>query len=255
MTRYIDTVDIAGIAFQLSCRFPKPSFWARRRPELVARRRPDIVVRIEYVEGYRGRARHPVGDTVPDAADVRRRGRGLVVSTGYYRAAVDRNRGRVAVKMAAGFEVSGLMRTLAALWLLERQSLLIRAACFGPAASSTLVCGLAGGAAPSRAIAGWLAVTPGPDGVCVRPTPFVDGDGPLGESVRRATTLGLSGAAVGPRPGAAAMALGALLPSIWQPDRRRPAVERTLDLAGRVVTALRCEMDATALVREETAVG
>src|SRR5262249_56392143 len=117
-----------------------------------------VVVRIEYVEGYRGRAGRPVGDTVPDAADVRRRGRGLVVSTGYYRAAVDRNRGHVAVTMAAGFEVSGLMRTLAALWLLERQTLLIRAACFGPAASSTLVCRLADGTAPSRAIPPSLAV-------------------------------------------------------------------------------------------------
>src|SRR5262245_54430279 len=160
VTRHIDTVDVAGIAFQLSCRLPKPSFWARRRPELVTRRWPDVVVRIEYAEGYGGRAGRPVGDTVADAARVRRHGRGLLMSTGYYRAAVDRSRGRVAVRMAAGFEVGGLMRSLAALWLLERQTLLIHAACFGPAASATLACGLPDGATPLSAFAGWLAVTP-----------------------------------------------------------------------------------------------
>jgi len=254
VTRHSDTVDVAGIAFQLSCRFPKPSFWACRRPGLVTRHPPDVVVRIDYVEGYRGRAGRQVGDTVADAADVRRRGRGLFVSTGYYRAAVDTRGGRVAVRMAAGFEVGGLMRTLAALWLLERQTLLIRAACLGPAASATLACGLADGA-PQAAISGWLAVSARPDGVFVRPTPFVDGDSPLGADVRRATTLSLPGALPAPRPVGAAMALGALLPSIWQADRRRPAVEHTLDLATRVVTTLRCEMGSTSLVRDEAAVG
>jgi hypothetical protein len=256
VTRYIDTVDVAGIAFQLSCRFPKPSFWARRHPAFIAHRRPDVVVGIEYAERFRGRAGRPVADTVADAADVRRRGRGLIVSTGYYRAAVDASRGRVAVKMAAGFEVGGLMRTLAALRLLERETLLIHGACFGPAASATLACGIPDRATPPSAIAGWLAVTPRPGGVCVRLTPFVDVDGPLGASVLRATTLHLAGAHAGTRSVGPAMALRALLPSIWQADRRRPAVERTLDLATRLVIALRCrEIGAGDPARKEAAVG
>jgi hypothetical protein len=47
-----------------------------------------------------------------------------------------------------------------------------------------------------------------------------------------------------------------LLPAIWQADRRRPAVERTLDLATRVVTALHCrELDAIDPACERVAVG
>ena len=256
MTRHIDTVDVAGLAFQLSCRFPKPSFWARRHPEFVTRRPPHVVVRIEYEEYFHGRAGRPAGATVADAANVRRQGRGLLVSTGYYRAAVDVRRGRVAVRMAAGFDVAGLMRTLAALWLLERETLLIRGACFGPGGSARLACGLPDWAMPSSALAGWFAVTPQPDGVSVRPTPFFDRDGPLHASGRRATTLWLPGAHAGRQPIGTAMALRALLPSIWQADRRRPAVERALDLATRVVTTLQCSgigvIDGT---RDEAAVG
>jgi hypothetical protein len=47
-----------------------------------------------------------------------------------------------------------------------------------------------------------------------------------------------------------------LLPTIWQTDRRRPSVERTLDLATRVVMALQCRrIDVTRPAREEAAVG
>jgi len=256
VTRHIDTVDVAGIAFQLSCRFPKPSFWARRHPEFITRRRPNVVVRIEYEEHFRGRAGRPVGDTVADAADVRRQGPALLVSTGYYRAAVDVRRGRVAVRMAAGFDVAGLMRTLTALWVLERGTLLLRAACFGPDVSATIACGLPDRATPSSAIVGWFAVTPRPDGVSVRPTPFVDRDSPLRTSGRRATTLWLPGGEAGtPRLGAA-MALRVLLPSVWQADRRRPAVERTLDLTTRIVATLRGdEVGMINPAREEAAVG
>jgi hypothetical protein len=239
VTRHVDTVDVAGIAFQLSCRFPKPGFWARNRPEFITRRRPDVTVAIDYQERFVGPGGRFAGDTVADAASVRRRGRALLVSTGYYRAAVDIEQGRIAVRMAAGFEVSALMRTLAALWLLERGTLLIRGACFGPGASSTLACGLPDSAAPSSAASGWFAVAPRPDRVSVRSTPFVDRGGPRLASDRRATTLWLPGAAPAPAM-TAVSALRALLPSIWQADRRRAAVERTLDLATRVVTALRC---------------
>jgi hypothetical protein len=263
VTRHVDTVDVAGIAFQLSCRFPKPSFWARRHPEFITRRRPDVVVQIEY-DRFRYGAGSPTDDTVAEAADVRRHGRGVVVSTGYYRAAVDARRGRVDVRMAAFFDVAGLMRTLAAFWLLERETLLIRGACFGPRVATTLACGSSDRAVPSSALAGWFAVTPHADAARVEPTPFVDGDGPLHAGARRATALWLPGAPAGtPRTGHAesrrtspAMALRALLPSVWQADRRRPAVERTLDLATRVVTALRCsESGTTNHAREEARVG
>jgi hypothetical protein len=47
-----------------------------------------------------------------------------------------------------------------------------------------------------------------------------------------------------------------LFPSIWQADRRRLAVERTLDLATRVVTTLRCrQIGASHSARGEVAVG
>ncbi|MGH7305056.1 MAG: hypothetical protein ACRELZ_17370, partial [Candidatus Rokuibacteriota bacterium] len=259
VTRHIHTVDVAGVAFQLACRFPKPGFWALRRPEFVTRRPPDVIVRIDYEERFERCTRRPVGDTVADAARVGRRGRHLVVSSGYYRATVDVPHGRAAVRMAAGFDVAGLMRTLAALWLLERETLLIRAACFGPGGAATLACGLPAWTTPSSAIIGWFAVTPRPDGVKVRATPFVERDGRdsrLHAGSRRATTLWLPAAAAGTRPLGAAPALRALFPSIWQADRRRLAVERTLDLATGVVTTLRCrQISASHSARDEVAVG
>jgi hypothetical protein len=256
VTRHVDTVDLAGVAFQLSCPFPKPSFWARRHPEFLSRRRPDVVVRIEYEKRFRGRAGRPAGDTAADAADVRGQGRGLVVSSGYYRAVVGARRDRVDVRMAAFFDVAGLMRTLAALWLLERETLLVRGVCFGPRVSTTLACGRPDWVTPSSALVGWFAVTPRPDGVSVQPTPFVDRDGPLHAGGRRVTALRLPSVPSGTPRISPAIALRALLPSIWQADRRRPAVERTLDLATRVVTALRCSaIAATDRAGEEAAVG
>ena len=255
MTRHTDTVDVAGVVFRLSCRFPKPSFWARRHPEFISGRRPDATVLIEYDEDWR-RTRRPIGDTVSDAADVRRDGRHLLVSTGYYRAVVDVERGRVSVRIAAGFEVSGLMRTLAALWLLERGTLLLSAACFGSAASATLACRLDAGLVPSSAVAGWLAVTPLANEVRVKSTPFVERDAPPRSRAWRATTLWLPGSAPAPRSIGAAPALRALLPAIWQADRRRAAVERTLDLATRIVTALECrEVGMISGPAEEALVG
>jgi hypothetical protein len=253
VTRHTDSVDVAGIVFQLSCPFPKPGFWAQSHPEFITRCPPDVTVCIDYEERDGRHAWRSVGDTVADAATVSRRGRHLRVSTGYYRAAVDIPGGRVTVNMAAGFDVAGLMRTLTALWLAERETLLVHAACFGPAESATLACGLPARAIPPSAIGGWLAVTPRPDRVDVRATPFLAGDGPTPADGWRATTLRLPGAT---KSMSAAEALRALLPSIWQADRRRPAVERMLDLATRVVTALHCrELDATDPATEGVAVG
>ena len=255
VTRYTDTVDVAGVVFRLSCRFPKPSFWARRHPRFISRGHPDVTVQIEYDDNWR-RTRRSMGDTVSDAADVRRDGRCLLVSTGYYRAEVDVERGRVSVRLAAGFEVSGLMRTLAALWLLERGTVLLNAACFGSAASATLACRLEGGLVPSSAVAGWLAVTPLANEVRVRSTPFVERDAPLRSRAARPTMLWLPGSAPVSRSIGAAPALLALLPAIWQADRRRAAVERTLDLATRIVTALECrEVGMISGPAEEALVG
>jgi hypothetical protein len=240
VTRHTNSVDVAGIVFQLSCPFPKPGFWARSHPAFITRCPPDVTVHIDYEERDVRHAWRSVGDTVADAATVSRRGRHLRVSTGYYRAVVDIPGGRATVNMAAGFEVAGLMRTLSALWLAERETLLVHAACFGPAESATLACGLPGRAIPPSAIGGWLAVTPRPDRVDVRTTPF--GDDPTRGDGWRATTLRLPDAT---QPTSAAEALRALLPSIWQADRRRPAVERVLDLATRVVRAMHWrELDA-----------
>jgi hypothetical protein len=240
VTRYTDTVDVAGVIFRLSCRFPKPSFWARRHPAFISRRHPDVTVQIEYDEDFRRRTRRPMGDTVSDAADVRRDGPRLLVSTGYYRAEADVRRGRVSVRLAAGFEVSGLMRTLAALFLLERGTLLLNAACFGPAASATLACRLDAEAMPSSAVAGWFAATPFGNAVRVRSTPFLESAVPLRSRQWRTTTLWLPGSATASRAIGAPAALRVVLPAIWQADRRRAAVERTLDLATRIVTALEC---------------
>lgn len=258
-----DTVDIAGIAFRVSCRFPKPGFWARRHPEFLTRRRPDVVVHVVYDEHFRDRTRRPPSDTVADAPRVLRRGRVLLLSTGYYRATVDRR--RVSVRMAAGFDVAGLMRTLAALWLLERQTLLVRAVRLGRD-GATLACGVpdaAVAAARGAAVAGWIAVTPGPDGVTTRLTPFLEHDGRVpARGPARASHLWVPGAAAAPGTAATprsvgpARALTVLLPAVWQADRRRPALERTLDLAMRISRALQChEVGEGAPRREELAVG
>jgi len=51
-------------------------------------------------------------------------------------------------------------------------------------------------------------------------------------------------------------ALRALFPWIWQADRRRGAIERTLDLAARSVTALVCRrIDVTNPAPLEAVVG
>jgi hypothetical protein len=258
-----DTVDIAGIAFRVSCRFPKPGFWARRHPEFLTRRRPDVVVHIVYDERFRGRAREALSDTVADAPRVLRRGQALLLTTGYYRATVDRR--RVSVRMAAGFDVAGLMRTLAALWLLERQTLLVRAVRLGRD-GATLACGVPDAAlagARGVAVAGWIAVTPGPDGVTTRLTPFLEHDGRVpARGPARASHLWVPGAAAAPGTAATprsvgpARALTVLLPAVWQADRRRPALERTLDLAMRISRALQChEVGEGAPRREELAVG
>ena len=52
-----------------------------------------MTVRITYDDHSERRARRPVADTVDDAPRIRR-GRHLLVTTGYYRATVDVPRGR-----------------------------------------------------------------------------------------------------------------------------------------------------------------
>lgn len=60
----------------------------------------------------------------------------------------------------------------------------------------------------------------------------------------------------GSTPAGAARAVGVLLPAIWQADRRRAALVRTLDLATRIVTALRCvEIDVDAPGQRDAAAG
>jgi hypothetical protein len=246
VTGHVDTVDIAGLAVQVSCRFPKPRFWARRHPGFLTTRSPDVRVWIDYDEGFWRGPRRVMADTVSDAPRVRRRGRELVASTGYYRAVVDVDSGRAAVRMAAGFDVAACMRTLAALWLFERETLLLRGRCLGSDAAATLACGMSsdafGAAASSAGAEGWLAVSPGaPGGVAARLTPFLvqdgGGQGPRGW---RVSTLWVPGAAERQRAIGAARALRSLIPWIWQADRRRAGVERMLDLAARVATAVRC---------------
>ena len=220
LSRYADTVDVAGVAFRLVCRYPKPRFWARSRPEFLTTRRPDVTVAITYDDGFRRRARRPAGEeTVADAPRVRRHGRRLLVTTGYYRATVDVRRGRAAVRIAGGFGVGNLMRTLSALWLLERDTLLLRV---GPA--------------------GYIAVTPRPAGTTTHLTPFVDDDGALPVSASaRAEALVISPDGAEPvSPAGGARALAALLPAVWQADRRRAAVARTVDLASQIVGAAEC---------------
>jgi hypothetical protein len=262
LTRYADTVDVAGVAFRVVCRYPKPRFWARSRPEFLTTRRPDVTVEITYDDDFRRRARRAVGEhTVDDAPRVRRCGRGLLVTTGYYRATVDVPHGRAAVRIASGFGVANLMRTLSALWLLERGTLLLRAdrldgnGCalvLGGAARATHAA-TASGAEP----AGYVAVTPRPDGMATHLTPFVDHDGTLPAPGRAgAGTLEISSGGDG-SVASEARVLAALLPAVWQADRRRAAVARTLDLAARVVSAPGCRLVAAGPSRAAgtTAVG
>jgi hypothetical protein len=215
LSPYVDTVDVAGVAFRLVSRNPKPRFWAREHPEFLITRRPDVTVTITYDDDFRRRAGRPAGEeTVDDAPCVRRYGRGLLVTTGYYRATADVRRGRAMVRIAGGFGVANMMRTLSALWLLERDTLLLRAGA-----------------------AGYVAVTPRPDGTITRLTPFVDAHAPLPAQGRACTRsiapddARLMGAAGGAR------AVVTMLPAVWQADRRREAVSRTLNLASLIVSA------------------
>lgn len=254
VTRYVDTVDVGGIAFRISCRYPKPGFWAQSRPQFLTARAPDVVVDMTYQDDFRRRARLPAGqDTFSDAPTVRRNGQAMLLSTAYYRARADLRRGCVAVQIAAGFGVVNLMRTLAALWLLERGTVLLRAIRLGRD-GTTLACGIpaeALGVSHGGAVAGHLAVTPGPRGVTTRLTPFLEGDGPLpARREARARVLWVPGGSAGAR------AAAVLLPAIWQADRRRAALVRTLDLATRIVAGLRChEIGVGACEDKDVAVG
>jgi hypothetical protein len=245
LTHYADTVDVAGVAVRLVCRYPKPRFWARSRPEFLTTRRPDVTVSITYDEDFRRRAGRPAGeDTVDDAPRVRRRGRRLVLATGYYRAKVDVTRGRAAVRMAGGFGVANLMRTLSALWLLEQDTVLLRAVPLDRAGSALLVSpGVTGGGTPGAEAIGYVAVSPRADGLTAQLTPFIEYDGPLLVTRRpRTITLCISRGAGPPRSAGTAQALATLLPAVWQADRRRAALARTLELAARIVTAPACRV-------------
>jgi hypothetical protein len=214
LSSYVDTVDVAGIAFRLVSGNPKPGFWARDRPEFLTTRRPDVIVTITYNDHFRRPAGAPAGEeTVDDAPRVRRHGRSLLVTTGYYRATVDVRRGRAAVRIAGGFGVANMMRTLSALWLLERDTLLLRAP------------------------AGYVAVTPRPDGTTMRLTPFVDPAAPPPARGRARTTRIASDDASFKPAAEGARALATMLPAVWQADRRREAVVRTLALASLIVSA------------------
>jgi hypothetical protein len=218
LTQYVDTLDVAGVAFRVVCRYPKPRFWARSRPEFLTTRRPDVTVTITYDDHFRRRARRPAGaQTVDDAPRIRRIGRRLLVTTGYYRATVDVPRGRAAVRIAGGFGVANLMRTLSALWLLERGTLLLRADHLGS----------------------YVAVTPRADGMTTCLTPFVAHDRPLPVPRAVAGRLVISSGDHGTAC-RDVRALATLLPAVWQADRRRAAVTRTLDLATRIVSAPEC---------------
>jgi hypothetical protein len=256
LTHYADTVDVAGVAFRVVCRYPKPRFWARSRPEFLTTRRPDVTVAITYDEDFRRRARRPAAeDTVDDAPRVRQRGRRLLVTTGYYHATVDVGRGRAAVRMAGGFGVANLMRTLAALWLLEQGTLLLRTMRLVDGSAPVL---LVSPAATGAVATAYVAVSPTAAGLTARPTPFVEHDGPLPVPRRpRAITLCISRRDAEPVGfSGAAQALATLLPAVWHADRRRAALARTLDLAARIVTASDCRViDAGASRPEGSLVG
>ena len=255
VTGYVDTIDVAGLAFRLSCRYPKPRAWARSRPEFLTRRAPDVDVTITYDDDFRRRARLPAGqDTFPDAPRVRGVAGTLRLTTAYYRAMADLGRGRVTVRMASGFGVANLMRTLAALWLGERDALLLRGVRVG-GDDAILACGLGpevSGVTDGPAVAGDFAVTAGPSGVTARLTPFVEGGRPpRGPHEARLRTLWVPRGSSG-----RARVVGVVLPAIWQPDRRRAALVRTIERATRIVTALaHHEIDVAVRAPGEAAVG
>jgi hypothetical protein len=256
---HVDTVDVGGLAFRVACHYPKPSFWARSRPQFLTAGPADVTVHIAYDDDFRRRSRLPADtDTFSDVPSVRATGRELCLATPYYRATADVERGRVSVRIAAGFGVANLMRTLAALWLLERGTVLLRAVRLGRD-GSLLACGIPPQAlrGPDRiGVSGYLAVTPSGGSVTTRLTPFLDGERrlrALGATTARRLLVPRAGAT---RTGGPAHALGVLLPAIWQADRRRAAVDRTLDLATRIVAGLRCrDIEVSERDVKDTAVG
>lgn len=251
--RHSAVVEVAGLVCRIECRHLKPIAWARdAHPVFLSAKPPEVELVIVYDDGYWGQGLPWVApNTVPEVPRVTREAHTLGVRTAYYRATIDDRAGRIDVRMASGFRVDGLLRTLYALLLPARGALLVRATRVTRNGSSVLLVGppAAGAARPNPAagdggiFAGFVAVA-GIDGrYLALTTPFNDGD-PRDEEPTRLPLDALhfvereAGASTAIAPAEAARRL---LPHVCVVERTVASLERVLELSAWLVQTLPCE--------------
>ena len=236
------TISVADIRCTILCAYPKPILWATElHPEFVTDASPDVTVTVTYEQGYWDRGLPWLAeDTVSDRVVASGDDAGLTLTTADYRAQRARDSRDVAVSMAEGFRVDGLLRTLYTSFLLERGGLLVEGDCVADSAGWRLRVGAAAGA--RRA---FIAVVPSAAGIAAYPTPFGDpgvAAPPSSPAMLDAIVLPL------PAHRSTAAAAGALSAHVCVVDHRPPAVRRVLDAVARVLEVL----DAPAVLVTET---
>lgn len=246
-------VEVAGLVARIECRHLKPIAWAREaHPAFLSAKPPDVEMAIVYDDGYWGRGLPWIApNTVPDVPRVAREEGALSVETAYYRATIDHRVGRIEVRMASGFRVDGLLRTLYALLLPARGALLIRATRVVRNGGSVLLVGPPepSGARPGAVAGdgaifdGFVAVTEIDGRYAACTTPFHDGD-PRDE---RPTRLPLDALYVLDRDAGALATIGPaeaakrFLPHVCVVEKTVASFERILDLSTRLVRTLPCD--------------
>lgn len=241
------TVGIGSIAWRIVTAHPKPIYWAEdAHAAYRSDRPPDVVLGIVYERRNRDLP-WIAPDTVADAALLSEQGGRACLRTGYYRAWIDREYRRIVVRMAPGFGIPGLMRTLTALLLPRRGGILLRGVLRVEHGAASLVCGLddderaaivtAGG----DVFDGFVAVVPRAGRSVAFSTPFHDGS-----SVERPLEAPLARISIvrrdvrGSRRLGPAAAVGALSPSVCLMDRAPATVGAALEAAADLVVSVPC---------------
>lgn len=250
--RHSTIVEVAGLVSRIECRHLKPIVWAcEMHPAVLSRKPPEVDLSIVYDDGYWGRRLPWIGpNSVPDVPEVSRTDHSLSVVTAYYRAELDQRTGRIDVRMASGFRVDGLVRTLYALLLPARGVSLLRAARVARNGGCILLvgltdppgAGLSAVAGDGAIFDGFVAVAETEGRYVACTTPFHDGD-PRDERPSRLPLDALyfleRGAGARARIGPAEAARR-LLPHVCVVEKTFASFERILDLSTRLVQALPC---------------
>lgn len=239
--RHSATVEIAGIVCRISCPHLKPILWAREgHPEFLSARTPDVELAIVSDDGYWRRGLPWIGpNTVRDVPAVSRRGSSLHVRTAYYRATIGDGGRRIEARLASGFRLPGLMRTLYALLLPSRRGILIHGVRVATGTRVTLVCGVPDGEPPPEV----TAVVGGDGHYTAFATPFLDGAAPAGPPLQAelaAVYFLRPDAPVIPQALGPAKAVEGLLSHIVAVERTGDSVGHVLHAAVGVATTVPC---------------